>query len=68
MVAKTDRGKHCEREIVTWYLKIKEKYGDVFPHIGKERIYSEIADETEYSTHRIAIVIRDYIRGRIAIG
>jgi hypothetical protein len=67
MASVTDRGKHCEQEVISTYLAVKEKYGEIFPHIGKEKIYDDISEVTKYSVHRIGIVIREFIKGKIRI-
>jgi hypothetical protein len=67
MVAKTKRGKHCEQEIINAYLKIKERYGEIFPHIGREKIYDDVAEITDYTPHRIGIVVNEFTKGKIII-
>lgn len=67
MTAKTERGKHCEREIIEAYLKVETMYGNLFKHLGKTKIYQDVADITDYSVHRIGIIVRQYIKGKIRI-
>lgn len=65
MANKTDRGRHSECEIIKAYIELKEKYGEIFPHIGKEKIYSDISEKTKHSQHRVGIIVRGYTKGEI---
>ena len=65
MVAKTDRGKHCEQEIIKEYENLKIKYGEAFGHMTRKKIYLDIERVTAYSKSRIGIIVNDYLRGRI---
>ena len=67
MTAKTERGKHCEHEIIEAYLKVCNMYGELHKHLGKIKLYQDVADITDFSPHYIGIIVRQYIKGKIRI-
>lgn len=67
MVAKTDRGKFCEQEIIRNYLEVQEHYQKqgVLGYMTRQKVYDDVADRLGYSTARVKAVILEYMKGLI---
>lgn len=67
MVAKTQRGKHNEQEVINAYICVQRKYGKIFYDLTKERIYREVSEITDHSTSRISKIVREFIKGKLKL-
>jgi len=52
------------RQIDVWknYLKVLEKYGDLSKNLSKSYIFGEVAVLSKYSEHRVAMIIRKFLK------
>lgn len=64
-MAKTQRGKKNECEIIAAWYFVKNNYGKHFPSIAKEKVYMDIVDITRYSMSRVQYIMGEYFKGNI---